>query len=195
METEIKTQTNLTKVVNEIFKDKIFKYDTMTGYYYINNYDISYLFEFKPSNMELKVSIIIKDYLKYRNVYNHNIEKILLSEICKYSGMRFINLSFTTESTINLLKLNSLSSTIRSSSYSNKLCISNNYFDIDRIDLLRCGTISKTITSDFENIDISNLENGYYLIFIHVKGKFKGRNLGTIRIKNNIEEHDEEYTI
>lgn len=189
METEIKTQTNLTKVVNEIFKDKLFKYDTITGYYYINNYDNSYLFEFKPSNMELKVSLVIRDYLKYRNVYEDNIEKILLSEICKYSGMKFLNLSFTTESTINLLKLNSLTSTIRSSSYSDKLCISNNYFDIDRIDLLRRGTISKTITSDFENIDISNLESGYYLMFIHVKGKFKGRNLGTIRIKNNIEEH------
>ena len=181
--------TDITKVLKEIIKGKEFKYDILTGYYHMDNSDNSFLFEYEPTLMTCIMSNVVKDYMKFRGVYQNNLEKVLIPELSELFGKKFYDSRFQNESPLNNIKCNLLSTTLRIYTFhKDKLRITKDYFDFDKIEFVRYGLTQKEITSNFQEIDISDLEDGHYLVFAYVKGIFKGRNLGTIRIKNKIDE-------
>jgi len=183
-------QKNINIALGSIIKRKVFNFDIISGYYYINNYaDNSFLFEYHPKTLICIMSFTVKDYLLYRGFTEDNMKDFLLTELCNIFNLDFKYFSFYNESPLNLIKCNLLSETIRVLPHTKRLNIPVGYFNFEKIELVRYGATVKLITKDFYNTDISNMTDGSYLVFIYVKGIFKGRNIGTIRIKNGQYEH------
>ena len=178
--------------IDQIIKGKEFKFDKTTGYFYINNdIDDTYLFEYFPANMILYVSTTVTDYLIHCGLtYNNDSLNLILSNIF---NMNFYFISINKNSTVTEVKFNKLYNTLLNKKFDKKLNLPKEYLEgMDKIELILDKEVkpinprlnmNKYIKSNFDSINISDMKNGVYSLFLYKKNIYNGRRL-RIEIEN-----------
>lgn len=178
-------------VLNQIIKDDKFKLDEITGYFYINNrVDNTFLFEYHPSNMCLYVSNIVFEYIKYNRLLNQDpLQRTLIKLLSTMYDLQFRTIVFDVEGVINKCKFQRLYNIIHDKVQKDILEIPYDYFEFSKIEFelrthvkfeenrIRGLITHKSITSNFNKIDISNLCSGYYSMWIYVPNTFYGKKI------------------
>lgn len=180
-------------ILRQIIKNKKFIFNDKTGYYCINNYDGTFLFEYHPLTMDIITSEVVKKYIKYCKYDTCKIESKITYVISEFFNKNFRNTFFVNESFSEVIKFNRFYDILTLKPHKGILNIPLDYYRFNCIEL-KCSKLyniepketclNKQIILDFENIDISDLPSGDYKLIIYVPYLYNGRTI-SIKILND----------
>lgn len=189
------SKKSLDNILRQIIARKRFVFNTKTGYYCIDNYDKTFLFEYHPLSMDIITSNVVKKYIEHCNYSTYKIEAQITKFMSDFYNRRFRKTIFAAESFSEVIKFNRFYDLVTKKPHKNILNLPLDFYDFSCIelncskvyykeDLSRGLSMNKQIIIDYKNIDISDLPSGSYNLSVYVPNFYNGRKL-SIKIIND----------